>query len=125
MTRYRATEHSQVVKAYYYVVRRDLTQMFFFQVNIIPVIAKADTMTAEEVAHFKKQIMNQIVQSKIRIYEFPDGEEGDMEENERRENQKMKDRVPFAVVGSNTIMENAEGKKVRGRKYPWGIVDVS
>ncbi len=99
--------------------------MFFFQVNIIPVIAKADTMTAEEVAHFKKQIMNQIVQSKIRIYEFPDGEEGDMEENERRENQKMKDRVPFAVVGSNTIMENAEGKKVRGRKYPWGIVDVS
>ena len=37
-------------------------------------IAKADTMTPEEVAHFKKQIMNQIVQSKIRIYEFPDCE---------------------------------------------------
>ncbi len=28
--------------------------------NIIPVIAKADTMTAEEIAHFKKQIMNQV-----------------------------------------------------------------
>ena len=37
-------------------------------------IAKADTMTPEEVAHFKKQIMNQIVQSKIRIYEFPECE---------------------------------------------------
>ena len=35
-------------------------------------IAKADTMTPEEVAHFKRQIMNQIVQAKIRIYEFPD-----------------------------------------------------
>ena len=31
-------------------------------------------MTPEEVAHFKKQIMNQIVQSKIRIYEFPECE---------------------------------------------------
>ena len=29
-------------------------------------LAKADTMTPEEVAHFKKQIMNQIVQSKIK-----------------------------------------------------------
>ena len=38
----------------------------------------------------------------------------------------MKERVPFAVVGSNTVIESAEaGKKVRGRKYPWGVVDVS
>ena len=96
------------------------------QVNIIPVIAKADTMTPEEVAHFKKQIMNQIVQSKIKIYEFPDCEEGETEENERRENARLKERVPFAVVGSNTVIESAEaGKKVRGRKYPWGVVDVS
>lgn len=61
---------------------------FSCQVNIIPVIAKADTMTPEEVAHFKKQIMNQIVQSKIRIYEFPDCEEGETEENERKENDR-------------------------------------
>ena len=91
--------------------------------NIIPVIAKADTMTPEEVAHFKHQIMNQIVQNKIKIYEFPDGDIE--EENEKRENQRMKERVPFAVVGSNTLIENDSGKKVRGRKYPWGVVDVS
>ena len=91
--------------------------------NIIPVIAKADTMTPEEVSHFKRQIMNQIVQSKIRVYEFP--EDGFEEESERRENRKMKDRVPFAVVGSNTVIEGADGKKVRGSKYPWGTVDVS
>ncbi len=93
--------------------------------NVIPVIAKADTMTPEEVSHFKRQILNQIVQSKIKIYDFPDYEDGEAEENERRENQRLKERVPFAVVGSNTIIETAEGKKVRGRKYPWGIVDVS
>jgi hypothetical protein len=46
------------------------------------------------------QIMKQILASKIKIYEFPDLEEA--EEAERKENKKMKDRVPFAVVGSNT-----------------------
>lgn len=90
--------------------------------NIIPVVAKSDTMTPEEVVHFKKQIMNQIVQSKIKVYEFPDVESD--EENEKRENLKMKERVPFAVVGSNTVIEGEDGKKTRGRKYPWGVVDV-
>ena len=36
------------------------------KVNIIPVIGKSDTLTPDEIAHFKKQIMNQIEQSKIR-----------------------------------------------------------
>jgi len=30
--------------------------------------------------------------------------------------------VPFAVVGSNAVVES-QGKKVRGRVYPWGIVE--
>ena len=40
-------------------------------------------------------------------------------------NRKIKERVPFAVVGSNCLIDGADGKKIRGRKYPWGIVDVS
>lgn len=35
----------------------------------------------------------------------------------------IQDRVPFAVVGSNRVME-MNGKKVRGRQYPWGTVEV-
>merc|ERR1719331_3808210 len=98
------------------------------KVNVIPVIAKADTMTPEEVAHFKRQIMNQIVQAKIRIYEFPDDEalgNGETVSNKEIEaNRKIKERVPFAVVGSNCLIDGADGKKIRGRKYPWGIVDI-
>lgn len=30
--------------------------------------------------------------------------------------------MPFAVVGSNTLIEIC-GKKVRGRLYPWGVVE--
>jgi len=105
------------------------------KVNIIPVIGKADTLTPDEIAHFKKQIMNQIEQSKIRIYEFPDdigpscvvnGGTEKENERERRENRKMKERVPFAVVGSNTLIPDPEGgeRKIRGRKYPWGTVNI-
>ena len=35
----------------------------------------------------------------------------------------MKESIPFAVIGANAMVEIA-GKKVRGRQYPWGIVDI-
>ena len=31
--------------------------------------------------------------------------------------------IPFAVVGSNTIIE-VNNKKMRGRMYPWGVAEV-
>uniref|UniRef100_A0A2A4JLY5 Septin-type G domain-containing protein n=1 Tax=Heliothis virescens TaxID=7102 RepID=A0A2A4JLY5_HELVI len=91
------------------------------KVNIIPVIAKADTMTPEECKDFKEQIMKEISQHKIKIYDFPEstGEEGEVAEAAR----SLRTRVPFAVVGANTVIET-DGKRVRGRKYPWGIAEV-
>ncbi|XP_076354826.1 septin-7-like isoform X2 [Tachypleus tridentatus] len=89
------------------------------KVNIVPLIAKADTMTSEECVLFKKTILNEIEHNKIKIYEFPDCDTD--EENKRH--RAMKAQVPFAVVGSNTLVE-VNGKKVRGRKYPWGIAEV-
>ncbi|EEC07929.1 cell division protein, putative, partial [Ixodes scapularis] len=52
------------------------------KVNIIPVVAKADTMTPEECSLFKRTILNEVTQHKIRLYEFPDCE--DEEENKRQ-----------------------------------------
>jgi septin 7 len=63
--------------------------------------------------------MKEIQEEKIQIYEFPECED----EEENRLNKKLKNRVPFAVVGSNTVMESG-GKKVRGRQYPWGVAEV-
>lgn len=65
------------------------------------------------------QILNEIAQHKIRIYEFP---ETDDDEEESKLHKALRSRVPFAVVGSNTVIE-VDGKKVRGRKYPWGIAE--
>ena len=33
-------------------------------------------------------------------------------------------KVPFAVVGANTEVTSSEGRKVRGRRYPWGTIEV-
>ena len=33
-------------------------------------------------------------------------------------------KVPFAVVGANSEVTTPEGRKVRGRKYPWGFIEV-
>lgn len=30
--------------------------------------------------------------------------------------------MPLAVVGSNVVVE-VNGKKVRGRQYPWGVAE--
>ncbi|XP_046966077.1 septin-7 isoform X4 [Vanessa cardui] len=89
------------------------------KVNIIPVIAKADTMTPEECKDFKEQILKEIAQHKIKIYEFPEGagDEGDAAPR------ALRARVPFAVVGANTVIE-LDGRRVRGRKYPWGVAEV-
>ncbi|KAF4790343.1 Septin-2 [Turdus rufiventris] len=58
------------------------------KVNIVPVIAKADTLTLKE-----------------------------------RERLKRRASIPFAVIGSNQLIE-VKGKKIRGRLYPWGVVEV-
>jgi len=89
------------------------------KVNVIPVLAKADTMTPDECTHFKKQVLNEIAQHKIKIYEFPDVDDEEL----RKAQRGLRERVPFAVVGSNTVVE-VDGKKIRGRRYPWGVVEV-
>lgn len=35
----------------------------------------------------------------------------------------LQEAVPFAVIGANTVIE-VKGRKVRGRMYPWGVVEV-
>ena len=33
-------------------------------------------------------------------------------------------KVPFAVVGANSEVTTPEGRRVRGRAYPWGVIEV-
>lgn len=45
--------------------------LFCLQVNIIPVIAKADTISKSELHKFKIKIMSELVSNGVQIYQFP------------------------------------------------------
>lgn len=86
-------------------------------VNIIPVIAKADTLTAGELKSLKLKVMNEITENGIHIYT------GEIDEEDDSTIRDLRESVPFSIVGSNTLLE-VNGKRVRGRLYPWGVVEV-
>lgn len=92
------------------------------RVNIVPVIAKADTLTKAEINRLKKRILDEIGKHSIKIYQLPDVEE-DEEEDYKEQTRVLKESIPFAIVGSTQLIE-VKGKKVRGRLYPWGVVEL-
>jgi septin 7 len=49
------------------------------KVNLIPIIAKADTMTDDEVMQFKARILSDIAHHRIEIYQAPRYEQEDEE----------------------------------------------
>lgn len=49
--------------------------MLALQVNIIPIIAKADTIAKNELHKFKSKIMSELVSNGVQIYQFPTDEE--------------------------------------------------
>ncbi|CAE6509614.1 unnamed protein product [Rhizoctonia solani] len=89
-------------------------------VNVVPVIAKADSLTLEERDAFKVRIKEDLEFHNIRLYPI-DHEDNDEEETSL--NERIRGIIPFAVVGSerNVIIE---GKPVRGRKNRWGVINV-
>ncbi|VDK18310.1 unnamed protein product [Anisakis simplex] len=89
------------------------------RVNVIPVIAKADTMTADELIRFKAQITKELNENNIKLYKFPEIED----EDEKKQFDPLRERVPFAVIGSNQVKE-VNGRRIRYREYPWGVVEV-
>nr|CAH0110164.1 unnamed protein product [Daphnia galeata] len=92
------------------------------KVNLVPVIGKADSLTTAELSRFKSQVLQELKQYEIQIYQFP---ECDPDEDEafKKQDKELKDSVPFAVSGSCQILE-VNGRRFRGRIYPWGVVEV-
>lgn len=89
-------------------------------VNVVPVIAKSDSLTMDERDLFKERIRAEMQYNNIRAYPF---DNDDYEEEERELNERIRALIPFAIVGSerNVLVD---GKPVRGRKNRYGIVNV-
>ncbi|KAI7824575.1 Septin-type guanine nucleotide-binding (G) domain-containing protein [Kickxella alabastrina] len=89
--------------------------------NIIPVIGRSDSLTPRELVLFKQRIMSDIVTHSISVFNFPDLDDED--EDAVEENSELRAMLPFAVVGCEEVI-NEDGRPVRVRNYPWGVVQV-
>ncbi|KAG9263871.1 septin-9 isoform X1 [Astyanax mexicanus] len=89
-------------------------------VSIVPVIAKADTLTMEERLEFKQRIRQGLQANGIRVYPQ---KEYDEDAEERIVNDRIRENIPFAVVGTDKEHQ-VNGNKVLGRKTKWGIIEV-
>lgn len=109
------------------------------RVNLIPVIAKADTLSPEEIRDFKVRIREILTAQKINIYKpsYEDvfdpldvkgsntyTEEQINSNDEARAIKDLIDTMPFSVIGSENEVELSDGRIVRGRKYLWGVAEV-
>ena len=84
------------------------------KVNLVPIIAKADTMSQQDLITFKSRILDELRSNGIHVYNFEDVTNGGASSHGV---------MPYAVIGSREMVL-VKTSKVRGRKYPWGIVEV-
>lgn len=88
--------------------------------NVVPVIAKSDSLTISERASLKRVLQGEFVKHKLNIYPY-DSE--DLFEDEKQLNEDIKSLIPFAVVGATREIE-ANGEVFRCRKSKWGLINI-
>ncbi|KAH8827223.1 septin [Flagelloscypha sp. PMI_526] len=91
------------------------------RVNLIPIIAKADTLTQNDLHTFKQRVREVIAAQSIRIYTPP----VDMDDDAAAEHARMlQDAIPFSIIGSTEDVKTTDGRVVKGREYLWGVAEV-
>lgn len=85
------------------------------RVNLIPIIAKADAFTREELSSFKLAVQQVIKQNDIEICQFI---------KDSRKAANVIQQMPLTIINSAGRYENSDGQLVRGRKYAWGLAEA-
>ncbi|XRM46131.1 Septin spn4 [Aspergillus tubingensis] len=91
------------------------------RVNLIPVVAKADTLSPSDLAVYKQRIRAVIEAQGIKIY-TPPVEEDD--EHAAAHARTLTAAMPFAVIGSEKDVKTTDNRVVKGRQYAWGVAEV-
>ncbi|KAF8552827.1 Septin [Imleria badia] len=91
------------------------------RVNLIPVIAKADTLTQNDLFVFKQRIREVITAQGIRIYQPPVETDDEAAAEHAR---MLADAMPFSIIGSTEDVQTLDGRVVKGREYLWGVAEV-
>ena len=89
--------------------------------NLIPVIAKADTRTQNDLYTFKQRIRQVIQAQGIRIYQPPIEMDDEVSAEHAR---VLSEAMPFSIIGSTEDVTTPDGRTVKGREYLWGVAEV-
>jgi cell division control protein 12 len=112
------------------------------RVNLIPVIAKADTLTQSDLFTFKQrvrpysyltlpnvqpdmstcypQIRDVVEAQNIRIYQPPVETDDEASAEHAR---ILAEAMPFSIIGSTEDVQTPDGRVVKGREYLWGVAE--
>ncbi|KAJ5562962.1 hypothetical protein N7461_001723 [Penicillium sp. DV-2018c] len=94
------------------------------RVNLIPVVAKADTLSHADLIRYKDRIakIRAVIEAQgIKIYTPPIEED---DENAASHARSLMAAMPFAVIGSEKDVKSNDGRVVKGRQYAWGVAEV-
>ena len=75
-------------------IDRDFLHHLQHKVNIIPVIAKADTLLKSELLALKKQLLGDIDKYGVQVYDFP---QGDSEQDDDNPTPDKTSKVKFSL----------------------------
>lgn len=88
--------------------------------NLVPVIPKADMYTPEELAERKSVVRQILADNNVQTF-TPHMARGDGDLD--AEAADIANSMPLAVTASEIVYDH-DGEIVRGRKYPWGFVNI-
>ncbi|GAA5911980.1 hypothetical protein JCM6882_004732 [Rhodosporidiobolus microsporus] len=91
------------------------------RVNLIPIVAKADTLTPRDLEKFKASIRAVIAAQNIRIYTPPVETDDETAADHAR---VLAAAMPFSIIGSTDEVTTVDGRTVKGRQYLWGVAEV-
>ncbi|CDK29057.1 unnamed protein product [Kuraishia capsulata CBS 1993] len=88
--------------------------------NVVPIIAKADSLTMEERTKFKKVLQDEFAYHQFKMFPYDDES---LTEEEQQLNDDIRSLLPFAVVGSEKEL-TVNGETIRGRRTRWGTINI-
>jgi len=91
------------------------------RVNLIPVIAKADTLVPRDLAMFKERVRETIIAQNIGVFAPP---VDTIDEASAEHARSLMAAMPFSIIGSTRDVRTPDGRIVKGREYPWGVAEV-
>lgn len=103
------------------------------KVNLIPIISKADILTASELGEMKKLVLGELSKHHICFYRIPltetstsihtDENALSLDDEQRERYTQIKDAIPFAIIGATNELPSPDERKIKGRLYPWGKLE--